>query len=848
MMTPRFSFDGICDILEAYIESAERIAVTSGMIFKNPEARKTVPFLLFLLETLSAALFLDPRFPGGKGPSVLRIAILWVITALIFERILSKTSGILSKKSDGKPGPWIRSLIISFSPLLLLNVELLENIVFLRDLRPFPALLAVGGTIFLTIRLALEAAKNNDAPTLLALPSIAPKDTHPRRTSWIIFGSAYAIYICLLTGLAAPRQPFTGDEPHYLLITHSLVADGDINLFNNYRDRDNRKFYPGDLDPHAPFGKRGGSFRYSRHAPGLACLLIPHYALGNILHDAWISRTGDAEGARNVFVFTVRSFMAFLTALLGLAFFRLVEDLISNRRIAWAAWAVFSFTSPILFYSGLIYPEIPAAIILLFVFKSVIISKNPSFTAVLYSGTGIAFLPWLGVKYAVPAAAAAALCLFALYSRRRGMFLKLGGLLIPSLLSGGGFLFFLWNLYGNFRPSSLYTGADPAAGASIFPFFHMNFWEFLRCGSGYLIDQRAGIFPYSLFYLLFIPGLILLGRRSRGTTFKLLGLLLPVWIFFSMGYYWGGYCPPARTLLPVVWIPAVFAAATLSEPQRPAGRFLSRLTILAAFAASLILIRNPTWLYHEHLSFYTSNEGKTSHLLREISTPLFDFTSWVPSFSSPGPIRWLPPVLALVLTAGLTWLLVSGGSRKETKDNPHRMRGPLVSVFLISCLILSYVAFDINAKDGIFFENRDYTLYFQSGHHYGREGNGFWTRGDRRTDILLSVPGRISCLTVDGTSPISGATVLRVGPKRHVIPRPARSTAFSESFESPVGFPWKGGFLYALSIHETSSYIPAQSDPNSSDRRELGLFVTLDVRLESGTSQKSINPNSRNPR
>ena len=808
------------------------------MFTKYPKTRGLIPILLFLGETLSPAVFLNHRFFGWGGAAVLRILILWLILALIFDRALSKAADFLSQKTDEMPEPWIHTLILSFIPILFLNLELLENFLYLKDLRPLSVILAGGGVLFLTIRL-VHATRPKKPPEAIPLSLPNPSgDPHPRRTLWILFGSAYLIYIFLQTGWIAPRLPFTGDEPHYLLITHSLVADGDINLFNNYRDKDNLKFYPGTLDRHSLAGKRGESFQYSRHAPGLPFLLIPHYLLGNKLYDLWMSRTGDAESARNLLIFSARSFMALLTALLGLSFFRLVQILIPDRRVAMASWAVFAFTSPILFYSGLIYPEIPAAIILLFIFRAVIFAKSPSFAAILSSAAGIAFLPWLGIKYAVPAASAAILCLFTLYSRRTGLFSRLTAFLLPPILSVGGYFFFLWKLYGNVLPSSLYNGTAPIAGSRLDLFFHGNFWEFLRCGIGYLFDQRAGIFPFSPFYLLFIPGMILLARRSRGTVFKLLSFLLPTWIFYAMGYYWGGYCPPGRTLLPFIWILALFSAVTLSEPQRLMGRFFCRLAILATFIVTLILIWNPTWLYHEHLSFFTSPEGEASRLLTELSTPLFNFPAWVPSLSSPGPVRWLPLALALALTAGLTFLFVSGIPRQKENRDPHRIRGSLMMVLLISSLILAYVTFDINVRKGVRYENGGYVLYFQNSHHFGEEQGGFWTRGGHRTDILLSAPRRINRLMIHGSSPLPGTTILKIGPERHVLPRTFKSLVLSESFHSPIGFPWKGGFLYAISIHETSSFIPSESNPGSSDSRNLGLFIELEIQME-GSSFKN---------
>ena len=38
--------------------------------------------------------------------------------------------------------------------------------------------------------------------------------------------------------IASRGVSFGGDEPHYLLMTHSLLRDGDLELSNNYERHD----------------------------------------------------------------------------------------------------------------------------------------------------------------------------------------------------------------------------------------------------------------------------------------------------------------------------------------------------------------------------------------------------------------------------------------------------------------------------------------------------------------------------------------------------------------------------------------------------------------------------------
>ena len=65
-----------------------------------------------------------------------------------------------------------------------------------------------------------------------------------------IFLAVLAAYVALVPWLARVWSR-SGDEPHYLLAAHSLVHDGDLDLSNNYAQRDYAAFYTGYyLNPH----------------------------------------------------------------------------------------------------------------------------------------------------------------------------------------------------------------------------------------------------------------------------------------------------------------------------------------------------------------------------------------------------------------------------------------------------------------------------------------------------------------------------------------------------------------------------------------------------------------------
>src|SRR5690606_33264937 len=76
----------------------------------------------------------------------------------------------------------------------------------------------------------------------------------------------------------SPQVP-GGDEPHYLVITQSLLKDGDLRIENNHRQRDYRSYFGGELPP--DFRVRGrDKLIDSIHAPGVSALVAPAFAIG----------------------------------------------------------------------------------------------------------------------------------------------------------------------------------------------------------------------------------------------------------------------------------------------------------------------------------------------------------------------------------------------------------------------------------------------------------------------------------------------------------------------------------------------------------------------------------------
>ncbi len=129
------------------------------------------------------------------------------------------------------------------------------------------------------------------------------------------------------------------------MIAQSLWRDGDLKIENNHQRGDYREYYPGDLDPH--YLTRGTDQEiYSIHPIGIAVLLAPIYALAGYQGAVWALILMGALAAALAWRWTVATLNA-----PGAATF---------------AWAAIALSAPFMFNTFTIYPEIAAALAVMF--------------------------------------------------------------------------------------------------------------------------------------------------------------------------------------------------------------------------------------------------------------------------------------------------------------------------------------------------------------------------------------------------------------------------------------------------------------------------------------------------
>jgi hypothetical protein len=372
---------------------------------------------------------------------------------------------------------------------------------------PLPGVAALAGPPLAVLIIAAAAGALAQAP--------------PRWAS-----AAFLPVVALVYGLAAARVQVQvgpqGDEPHYLMVADSLLHDGDLALERDYADMRYAPFHAPPLAPHYRVRGRSGEI-YSLHAVGLSLLVLPAYALASY------------AGA------------SFFMALLGVWLACELRALLRTWTPEGAdgvAWMV-ALSPPLVHYAGLVFTEVPAALIVAAGLRH---ARGGSVRVALAAGIAIAFLPWLNVRYAV---LAAVLLAFALSSRpplRAALFW-----VIPSLASAAALALYHFRLYGFFDPRRVY-GRRPELSLSLLP----------SGLPGLLFDQEFGLLVYAPVFVLAVPGVIALWRRSRALALAVAVLVLAMFAVAGAWPMWrGGFNPPARFLVPVVPALALAVASGL---------------------------------------------------------------------------------------------------------------------------------------------------------------------------------------------------------------------------------------------------------------------------------------------
>jgi hypothetical protein len=375
--------------------------------------------------------------------------------------------------------------------------------------------------------------------------SVAPAGAAQLRWLRRLSLSRAAVLVGALTalagGLAASRLAGTvlfpsGDEPHYLVMAQSLWRDGDLKIENNYARGDYREYFShASLKP--DYLTRGVDREiYSIHPVGLPVLMAPVYAVGG--------------------------YWAVVSALIGFAavsaalMWRFTAGLTGGPGAATFAWSAIALTTPFLFNTFTVYPEIVAALAVVIAFT---LLSSPNVTRAglarwIAVGCSAAALPWLSTKYAPMSAALVLIALLRIRPLRSAA--SAAAVLVPYVISLFGWFTFFYIFWGTPLPMAPYGGLVQTHPANL-----------LFGAPGLLFDQEYGLLAYAPVYILALTGLLAMWsaggevrRHALEITVTFGALLVTVGAF---RIWWGGTAAPGRPLasgLLLLMLPIAVAA------------------------------------------------------------------------------------------------------------------------------------------------------------------------------------------------------------------------------------------------------------------------------------------------
>lgn len=400
----------------------------------------------------------------------------------------------------------------------------------------------------------------------------------------------FAAYGALSYNISSRVFSPTGDEPHYLVITHSLARDGDISLLNNYQEQHYRIFYDSIL------AKRTTASADKQRE-------IPTFGLGMPLFlSLWYNAIYDSTPHK--LVAYLRLVICFVAAI---GIFQLVSlgfDLSRSAVASFVIAAGAAFSSPLMTYSNQFYPEIFAFVLLLTALRMLLNRARYQWISTLGLGLIPGMLMWLHPKYLAIAIVLTAIVAFLTFSDNgRQITRKQVVHLVLSLSGIATFFVFLQTQYGSWSPNRIYGGWQKQS--SLFELLTQEGFERIavmgKMFFGFWFDERFGLLPFSPFYIAFFAALVWVVRHRRSATYPALILFVLHFLPMCWGAPLGGYAPPARhfvVMIPFLLVPLFVLYPNWRNQQK---MFFGILQMVALFVVSQMLANyrsifaNVTW-------------------------------------------------------------------------------------------------------------------------------------------------------------------------------------------------------------------------------------------------------------
>ena len=488
-----------------------------------------------------------------------------------------------------------------------------------------------------------------------------------RRRLIFLFLGSFLVYQAAALCLVFQGASFSGDEPYYLLSSHSLLKEGDINVADNYARQDYFYFYSKKDNPrlklgvYGRYGRRGRDSIYPINLPGISVLMLPFYWLSQFFSGRWLT-------------FILKTSLSPWASLLGLQLYLYARELWGKERLALGLWALYSFSSPVLFFAVHLYPEVPVALFCFYIFRKVTGPPPLSVFQLAVLGLLLGLFPWFGLKYNFFFWPLLLVSLYFLITRQRVRF-RAAALVAPALVSMALFYVFIRSLYGTFSPIAVYEGVLTPERAEAFKQTLLAIPLRARVDAflDYFLDQRDGLLLYSPVYFFAFLGLVEIWRRRKRDFWCFLLVGLPFLANYALFTHRQGASPQGRVLTPLTWIGAIAIGHFLVHNRRKILSFLFAAASAAGLAIAGLLLAHPSFLYQPTTHEFTSRPGE---LFVHLSNLHFFLPPLLPSFIKVDNSRYWPNYIWL---AGLAvFVLAYALSRKE---RPLGRAVPVISVY-----------------------------------------------------------------------------------------------------------------------------------------------------------------------
>jgi hypothetical protein len=612
--------------------------------------------------------------------------------------------------------------------------------------------------------------------------------------SFLLYNAGSAIL--LIEGIT-----LSGDEPHYLVISQSLYQDGDFDLSNNYAARDYRRYMPPTtrLAPHVAPRTEG---RYSFHSPGLAVVLFPFYSLGALF-----------GGKLQLFI--IRMGLSLFGVLLGLQVYLFSRREWDREKLALGLWAIFSFTTPIFFFSLHIYPEILIALFSLYIYRRLRFSESFSKSALLFMGFLLSTFIWLhAVKYIFILIPLFLYACWELLKRHKIGWKILYVFAFPAALT----VLHLVYSYGFYGSLSIFSvslkGATSSSESAAYLKTILSDFPLrsrLETLGGYFFDQRDGLLFYAPVYFFAFLGMIEMLRRRRREFLVLLFLAAPYVLFHAFLTQRAAYAPQARPLAAVFWVLAVFLSYFLAHNAGRLFRWLYGVAVFLSVLLVYLLLRSPWSLYQPTTAGEAEHAGQ---LFASLSNLYFYLPTYLPSYLKSYDMFWVPNYVWLgVLTLFIAGYVVmrkrnasrmanTGGTASTASKFSRHLGFAMVglSIFFVWIVLFprSTLLYPVNAA---FESGHKVTFYSLGGVVRMTEPGRFRIPADRREYVFHFTSWRkIERLELDFGSEVGDYFVKIRQFDSDVYQGTTTGGIETFSLSEPVFYGYRSAYLYRISI------------------------------------------------